>query len=117
MRGNSKWELEAYCFGKRKATPVSFFFANDLVLFREATVENTRVMKDILDQFCLFSRNSMNSNKSMVNFSVNTEVVINNAIGNVLKFQNIEDLGTYLGVSLFHSRTTKNTFQFIVDKI
>lgn len=29
----------------------------------------------------------------------------------------MDDLGTYLGVSLFHSRVTKNTFQFVIDKV
>lgn len=38
-------------------------------------------------------------------------------IGGVLVFQQTDDLGEYLGVSLFHTRTKKCTFQFIVDKV
>lgn len=38
-------------------------------------------------------------------------------IGGVLVFQQTDDLGEYLGVSLFHTCTKKCTFQFIVDKV
>ncbi|KAK5819754.1 hypothetical protein PVK06_024777 [Gossypium arboreum] len=34
-----------------------------------------------------------------------------------LRFRQSEDLGTYLGVHLFHKRVTKNTFNFIVGKV
>ncbi|KAH1108628.1 hypothetical protein J1N35_012396 [Gossypium stocksii] len=66
------------------------FFADDLVSFREASLENAETM----------------STSHKINFP-----------GNVLGFQKVEDLGTYLGVPLFHKRATKSTFQFVIDKV
>lgn len=40
--------------------------------------------------------------------------MIKENVGNVLGFQIKEDLGNYLGMPLFHTRTTKCTFQFLV---
>lgn len=47
----------------------------------------------------------------------NTDDRLKSSIGQTLGFQLTEDLGTYLGVPLFHSRVTKSTFQFLVDKV
>lgn len=37
-------------------------------------------------------------------------------IGQLLDFQQTNDLGMYLGIPLFNSRVKKITFQFVVDK-
>lgn len=92
-------------------------FANDLVLFGEATLENAKVMHEIIDEFCKYSGHKVSSSKSKFFFSKNTDDVVKDSIVNVLGFQLTEDLVTYLGVSLFHTRTKKCTFQFIVDEI
>lgn len=80
-------------------------------------MENARVMKEVLDQFYVFSGHKVNASKSMIHFSMNTAVAIRTAITVVFKFQNTKDLGRYLGVPVFHSRVEKNTFQFVVDKV
>lgn len=59
----------------------------------------------------------MNGSKSLVFFSANMEAHDRDMIGATLGFQIEEDLGSYLGVPLFHKRTTQRTFQFVVDKV
>lgn len=38
-------------------------------------------------------------------------------ISYLLRIQVTEDLGIYLGIPLLHTRTTKKSFQFIIDKV
>lgn len=75
------------------------------------------MMKGIINEFCRYSRHKVSGSKSKLLFLTNTTTVIKESIGNVLGFQLTEDLGNYLRVPLFHTRTKKCTFQFIVDKI
>lgn len=63
------------------------FFADDFVLFKEASLENVSAIKAILDQFCAYSRHKVNSNKYKMYFLVNTEAATRNAICSVFKFQ------------------------------
>lgn len=95
----------------------NLFFAYDLVLFGEASMEHTRVIQDVLDVFCQFLGHKVNASKSNLCFSSNMKDWLQSSIGNTLGFQLTDDLGKYLGVPLFHSRVTKSTFQFVVDKV
>lgn len=92
-------------------------FTDDLVLFGEASFENAVVMQETLDTFCLYSGHKINASKSKLFFFHNTDDNLRAMIGNIMGFQPIDDLESYLGVPIFHSKTIKNTFQFIVDKV
>lgn len=37
-------------------------------------------------------------------------------VSNLFGFQNVQNLGHYLGVPLFHQRVTKSTIYFMVEK-
>lgn len=93
------------------------FFVDDLVLFGEATLENAGVMKSIINEFSQYFGHEVNRGKSKLFFSADTDGEIRTNIGNFLGFQITADLESYLGVPLFHTRTKKSPFQFIVDKI
>lgn len=71
----------------------------------------------ILEQFCLYSGYKFNPSMSKVCFSANTEETVRNMLAAVLGFQVEVNLGTYVGVPLFYTRTTKRTFQFVVDNV
>ncbi|XP_055960701.1 uncharacterized protein LOC126667366 [Mercurialis annua] len=73
---------------------------DDLVLFGKATEGQGLIVKSILDEF---------SKSSGLSCAVN--------ISSLLGFQRSHDLGKYLGVPLLHSRITKETYAFILDKI
>ena len=47
------------------------FFANDLILFSEATVEQTNIILHILDCFCAASEQNISKKKSHAFFSKN----------------------------------------------
>ncbi|KAA3473450.1 LINE-1 reverse transcriptase isogeny [Gossypium australe] len=54
---------------------------------------------------------------SNIFFSKNTGADTRNQISQLFGFQEVQNLGMYLGVPLLHDRVTKNTLNFVVDKI
>ncbi|KAA3485359.1 Retrovirus-related Pol polyprotein LINE-1 [Gossypium australe] len=55
--------------------------------------------------------------KSNIFFSNNTGVDIRNQISQLFRFQKVQNLGTYPGVPILHDRVTKNTLNFVVNKV
>ncbi|CAL8991787.1 unnamed protein product [Prunus brigantina] len=93
------------------------FFADDLVLFAEATPCQARVMKDCLDLFCSASGQTVNFAKSAIFCSPNTCKMVAKEIGAICGSPITEDLGKYLGLPLLHSRVTKGTYNGLLDKV
>ncbi|KAA3453866.1 reverse transcriptase [Gossypium australe] len=102
----------------RTGPPVShLFFADDLVIFCKAQIDQALVLENIISLFYEISGHKISVKKSNIFFSKNTEDVIRNQISQLFGFQEVQNLGNYLGVPLLHDRVTKNTLNFIVDKI
>ncbi|XP_050238477.2 uncharacterized protein LOC126687968 [Mercurialis annua] len=93
------------------------FFADDLILFGQATEDQSHTVNAILEEFSLSSGLRVSLNKTQIFFSANVEFQKAEQISNLLGFQRAHDLGKYLGVPLLHSRVTKETYAFIVNKI
>ncbi|CAN0877256.1 LINE-1 retrotransposable element ORF2 protein [Linum grandiflorum] len=93
------------------------FFADDLVLFGNATIDQCLAIKDCLDRFCEASGQVVSNEKSRIFFSKNVSPSLRRSICNSLTFHETHDLGRYLGVPILHGRTTKSTYQYILDRI
>jgi hypothetical protein len=92
-------------------------FADDLILFAEANTEQVQSMAAILDLFCSSSGQKVSKEKSRVFFSKNVGWHKKLELSNLLGIQATDDLGKYLGVPILHKRVTKDTYQFILDKV
>lgn len=102
----------------RRRPPLShLFFADDLMLFYEASVTQENVVSSILDIFCYFSRKIFNVSKSHVFSSSTTPIDVSAQIGTRLGFSIVSNLGFYLGIPLSHDRVTMTTFDFLVNKV
>ncbi|KAA3454599.1 Retrovirus-related Pol polyprotein LINE-1 [Gossypium australe] len=102
----------------RFGPPIShLFFADDLVIFCKAQIDQARLLKSILSLFCETSGHKISTGKSNIFYSKSTEAETRNQISQLFGFQEVQNLGKYLGVPLLHDRVTKNTLNFIVDKI
>ncbi|KAA3472023.1 reverse transcriptase [Gossypium australe] len=102
----------------RSGPPIShLFFADDLVIFCKAKIDQARSLEHILSLFCGISGHKISARKSQIFFSKNTETDTRNQISQLFGFQEVQNLGKYLGVPLMHDRVTKNTLDFVVDKI
>lgn len=80
------------------------FFTDDLVVFDEASLSNAMGMRKILEGFSTLLGNKVSSLMFKICFSSNISSQVKKQIGHVLSYQQIDDLGSYLGVSLFHLR-------------
>ncbi|BBH04509.1 transposable element gene [Prunus dulcis] len=76
------------------------FFADDLILFREASIHQAKLMKHCLDLFCGASGQQVSFEKSRICCSPNTEPGITASIANICGSPLTDCLGNYLGVPL-----------------
>ncbi|KAH1056677.1 hypothetical protein J1N35_034742 [Gossypium stocksii] len=90
---------------------------DDLFLFVETNANQAYMIKDSLITFRVTSGHKVNDSKTTVFFSKILKVSSANAIYRALGFCQSDYLETYLGVTLFHKRVTKNTFNFIINKV
>ncbi|MBA0725266.1 hypothetical protein Golax_021863, partial [Gossypium laxum] len=81
-----------------------------------ADLKHALVLKEILDRFCNFSRYRVNARKTIIFFSRGVNNDPSAKLTSLLGFQKVHNLGTYLGMSLFHNRVTYSTLRFVVEK-
>ncbi|CAL8098742.1 unnamed protein product [Prunus armeniaca] len=93
------------------------FFADDLILFAEATPRQAYIMKQCLDDFCRASGQVVNFEKSAIYCSPNISKELAYDISHICGSSLTNNLGKYLGMPLLHSRVTKTTYKNLVDKV
>ncbi|CAN1153186.1 LINE-1 retrotransposable element ORF2 protein [Linum perenne] len=93
------------------------FFADDLMLFGEASLSQCRSISKCHDRFCLASGQLVSLDKSRVFFSKNTQGASRRNICRSLGIAETTDLGRYLGVPVIHGRVRKDTFSYILERI
>lgn len=59
----------------------------------------------------------MNARKTNVFFSSGVNIPLRNDIKDILRFQEVNDLGHYLGAPLLHKRITNSTLEFLVERV
>lgn len=102
----------------RNSTSFShLFFTDDIILLGKADRATCGAMKKTLDLFCARSGQSINSNKSRVIFSKNTDSSTRRCITNMLGIEESEEIGKYLGFPMDLTASRASSFNFIVDKV
>ena len=106
---------------KKKRVPLShLFFADDLLLLARAaraSMDQVRVVKEVLEAFCYSSGQIISTIKTLIYFSENLSHRETKRLGETIGFTVTSDLGRYLGVPLLHTRVTKNTYSGILEKV
>ncbi|MBA0629566.1 hypothetical protein Godav_024105, partial [Gossypium davidsonii] len=82
-----------------------------------AKIDATYPLKGILRHFCEFSGHKISAQKSNMYFSKGVEVDLCVQISQLFGFQEVHNLGIYLGVPLLHNWVTKSTLNFVVKKM
>ncbi|KAK4283978.1 hypothetical protein QN277_000873 [Acacia crassicarpa] len=112
-RGN--WRPINLCKG---GPPIyHLFFADDIVLFVEADVNQAAEVRHCLDNFFMALSLKVNAAKTRVFFSKNVNHIRRMELCSMLGFQVTPDLGKYLGVPLYHKRVMKGSYKGIFDKV
>ncbi|XP_019178992.1 PREDICTED: uncharacterized protein LOC109174182 [Ipomoea nil] len=92
-------------------------FADDMVLFTEASIAQVDIVQRCLDSFCTASGQKISLSKSQVYFSKNTDPGAAAAITHKLGIEATSDMGRYLGVPSIHGRVTCNTYAGLLERI
>lgn len=82
-----------------------------------ADLEQAYMLDNVLNLFCANSSHKVNTSKTTIFFSKNTEVKLAKLISQILGFKQVRDLGKHLSVPLFHQKVTTNAFKFVTDKV
>lgn len=93
------------------------FFADDIVLFAEASTEQAHVIRNCVDRFCRASGQKISLQKSRAYFSGNMKEDEKTEVSTALGMEFTTDLGMYLGMPTLTSRVTKATFGYLCEKI
>lgn len=93
------------------------FFADDMVLFAEATEEQMGTIKRCLNLFEEASGQKVSLQKSQMFFSNNVDPEKANRIAEIVGITRTTDLGRYLGVPSVHGRVTTSLFAPLIERI
>ncbi|KAK2662266.1 hypothetical protein Ddye_000840 [Dipteronia dyeriana] len=92
------------------------FFADDLILFGQATLQQAQVMKDCFDTFCDLSGQQVSLPMSRILCSNNVSNGFSKALVDVGGSSITMNMGKYIGVPLIHGRITKDMYKEILEK-
>ncbi|MCH79377.1 putative non-LTR retroelement reverse transcriptase [Trifolium medium] len=92
-------------------------FADDLLLFGEATERQMKCVMNILNKFCSMSGQEVSQEKTSILFSKNVNRVMRERLTNLSGFRETANLGKYLGVPLSGRAPKRADFQYIIDQV
>ena len=93
------------------------FFADDLVLFTNADMQNCNAINYMIQDFCAKFGQKVSATKTRVFFSTNVDSNLKENLTNLLVFDSTTNLGKYLGFPLKHPGTWKHDFDFVLDQV
>ena len=92
-------------------------FADDLLIFAEAAMDQVEIIKSCLDTFCQSLGQIISKEKTKIFFSKNVNHSRASKIAKEFGFSIAGDLEKYLGVPLFHKKVGASTFSYVTDKL
>ena len=92
-------------------------FANDLVLFSKVDNVNCCAIRDVLDEFCKISGQTVSEAKTRVFFSPNVDLDDREAFCDILGFASTSYLGKYLGIPIRQLGMFSREYNFILDRV
>ncbi|KAF4386132.1 hypothetical protein F8388_016384 [Cannabis sativa] len=92
-------------------------FADDVMLFGQASVKEAEAFLECLNLYCSWSGQAVNFQKSTVFFSKGVPSIRANSIANLLGMSKMKKDTIYLGTSLFNSANRSKDMNFLVKKV
>lgn len=92
-------------------------FADDIILFAEASVAQVCVIRSVLESFCMASGQKISMEKSRIYFSKNVHRNLMKQISDISGIRATKDLGKYLGMPVLQKRINKDTFGEVLQKV
>ena len=92
-------------------------FADDLILFAEASISQIRVIRKVLERCCGASGQKVSLEKSLIFFSANVHWDLANSISTESGIRGTKELGKYLGMPVLQKRINKETFGEVIERV
>jgi ribonuclease HI len=92
-------------------------FADDLLIFGQATTETMTAVREALDKFSDMSGHKVNNDKSAIFFSRNVRASLRTTLTAQSGFKETAMLGNYLGVPALGRTPRVNDFNYLVEKV
>ncbi|KAH1083864.1 hypothetical protein J1N35_023625 [Gossypium stocksii] len=90
---------------------------DDLIFCGQADEYQARVIKCVFDSFRRILGHKINMQKTNIFFSKGVDGTTKDCISSLFSFQEVHNLGSYLGIPLLYEKVTTNTLRFVVDKV
>lgn len=92
-------------------------FANDLLIFGEATEKQVLCVIETFEIFCKISGQEINKEKSSMLFSKNVSKRVRAKLANLATIKETDGFGKYLGIPLTGKAIRKKDFVYVLDQI
>lgn len=117
----AKAELEGRLSGVKvtRTSPriTHLMYADDVVIYGKATVQEATTVKEILQQYCSCTGQELNWNKSSIHFSANVPAPTRSTLSHLLGMKACDHTGTYLGHSFCNFSSKTKEFTTLVEKV
>lgn len=110
-------EIERIKIGRSAPAISHIFFADDILIFCKASVEQTGKIIKCLENFCSWTGQSFNTAKSGCFFFGNIQMSLKATIKSILNMKELDKDTNYLGNKLFPSSRSKKDYESIRMKI
>ena len=92
-------------------------FTDELVLFARANHLNCSTSREVLDDFCDISGQTIGETKSIMYFSLNVDGDTRESLSGILGFASTPGLGRYLGIPIKQPGSSTQDFNFILHRV
>lgn len=103
--------------GKHGPQISHLMFADDLLLFGEASKKQMVCVMDTLHKFCLMSGQEISAEKYSILFSNNVSRHVRQKISHMSRFKETKHFGKYLDVQLSGKALKKRDYNYLVEKM
>ncbi|KAL5552649.1 hypothetical protein UlMin_040050 [Ulmus minor] len=108
--------IKGFCLNRQSPTLHHLFFADDVFLIGKCSVNEAFYFNECLDEFCHWSGQYFNPQKSNIFFNDAANRQIANLISAMMGFSRINPNSPYLGLPLFRSGRTRD-FSFLLENL
>nr|DAD19666.1 TPA_asm: hypothetical protein HUJ06_021129 [Nelumbo nucifera] len=110
-------EMKPFKFSRTSPELSHIFYADDLFIFLNASITQLSCIRNILDNFCNASGETINYNKSILFTSRNVPHRHTRMLARNIRVRASNNLDKYLGLPIFSGRVTKHTFHSMVSRV